>query len=79
MKTKVLTLLVNQFIDRNKKLPEEIVIHPIALAALAIKQSVAPLWNGIPVKCREIKPEATASPTKLGITVVNGALRGFDL
>jgi len=79
MKTKVLTLLVNQFIDRNKKLPEEIVVHPVALAALALKHSVAPLWNGIPVKCREIKPEATASPTKLGITVVDGALRAFDL
>jgi len=79
MKTKVLTQLVNQFKERHNHPPDEIVIHPIALAALAIKQSVAPLWNGIPVKCREIKPDAKASNRKLGITVVAGALRGFDL
>ena len=78
MKTKVLTLLVNQFTTRHKRLPDEIVIHPVALAALAIKQSVAPQWNGIPVKCREIKPIKTGT-RKLGVTVVDGALRGFDL
>jgi hypothetical protein len=78
MKTKVLTQLVKQFTERHNRLPDEIVIHPVALAALAIKQSVAPLWNGIPVKCREVKP-AKAGTRKLGVTIVDGALRGFDL
>lgn len=70
---------MNQFKERHQRLPDEIVVHPVALAALALKQSVAPLWNGIPVKCCEIKPDAKASNRKLGITVVNGALRGFDV
>jgi hypothetical protein len=32
----------------------------------------------VPVKCREIKP-GKGEGKKLGITVVEGALRGFDL
>ena len=75
----MLTQLVNQFKDRHQRLPEKIVLHPLALAALAIKKSVAPMWNGIPVECREIKPSAKASTVRLGITVVDGVLRGFDL
>lgn len=78
MKKKVLSLLVNQFQERHQRLPEEIVVHPIALTALALKQSVAPKWNGIPVKCREIKP-GKGEGKKLGVTVVDGALRAFDL
>lgn len=75
----MLTRLISQFQEKHHRLPEEIVVHPVALAALAIKQSVAPKWNGIPLKCREIKPGASLNPTKLGITVVDSALRGFDL
>lgn len=78
MKKKVLSQLVEQFQQRHQCLPTEIVIHPVALAALALKQSVAPKWNGIPVKCRDVK-EAKPGGPKLGITVVGGALRGFDL
>lgn len=59
-------------------MPEEIIVHPVALAALALKQSVAPKWNGIPVKCREVKP-GKGEGKKLGVTVVDGALRAFDL
>lgn len=79
MKTKVLTLLVNQFKERHQRLPEKIIIHPVALAALAVKKSVAPLWNGIPVSCREVQPSAKNSGRALGVTVFKGALRGFDL
>jgi hypothetical protein len=79
---KVLTLLVNQFKARHGgKAPKEIVVHPVALAALALKQSVAPRWNGIPVSCREIKPkpESQSDGANLGITVYEGVLRGFDI
>jgi hypothetical protein len=79
MKTKVLTQLVEQYRQRHQRLPEQIVVHPVALATLAIKQSIAPKWNGIPVKCREIKPTIKPDSTKLGITVIDGALRAFDL
>jgi len=79
MKTKVLSQLVQQYQQRRGRLPDEIVVHPVALAALAIKQSVAPKWNGVPVKCREVKPIAAPTGLKLGITVIEGALRGFDL
>lgn len=76
---KVLSQLVAQFQDRHGRPPEEIIIHPVALAALALKQSAGPRWNGIPVFCLEVKPLAKASGVKLGITVIDGALRGFDL
>lgn len=79
MKPKVLTLLVNQFKERHQRLPDEIIIHPVALAALALKKSIAPLWNSIPVRCRVVKPSAKSSTRKLGVIVVDGTLRGFDL
>jgi len=88
---------VNQFRAKHKCLPKQIVVHPVALAALAVKQSVATKWQGIPVTCREIKApplgqtkylatvddsnfrlERKADPV-LGVTVINGTLRGFDL
>ena len=78
--------MVQQFKERHGQLPEEIIIHPVALAALAIKQSIAPKWNGIPVICRDVKPYVDATRfggregnTKLGVTVIDGVLRGFDL
>lgn len=76
---KVLTLLVNQYKARHKCLPKQIVIHPVAVAALALKRSIAPTWSGIPVICREIEPKNPANSETLGITVVDGVLRGFDL
>ena len=84
MKTKLLSQMVQQFKDRHGQLPEEIIIHPVALAALAIKQSLAPKWNGIPVICRDscgfpVAPTGGEGNTKLGVTVIDGVLRGFDL
>ena len=75
----VLTQLVNQFEKRHQRLPSEIVVHPVALTSLALKKSVAPMWSGIPVRCRVVKPVADPTKLKLGITVIDGALRGFDL
>lgn len=54
-------------------------VHPVALAALALKQSVAPKWKGVPVRCREVKPVAKPTGTKMGVTVIDGVLRNFDL
>lgn len=77
---KILTQLANQYLARHGKLPEAIVVHPIALAALTVKQSIAPLWGGVPVICRDIKPaECTGKSSKLGITVVDGVIRSFDM
>lgn len=76
---KVLTQMIKQYQDRHHRLPDEIIVHPVALAALALKKSVAPRWNGIKVKCRLVKPGPCFSPRRLGITVYDGALRGFDL
>ncbi len=77
---KVLSQLVEQFKQRhNGKAPEEIVIHPVALAALALIQSIAPVWNGIRVRCYPVKPDKKVSNVRLGITVYKGALRAFDL
>ena len=79
MKTKLLSQLVAQYQARHQRLPDEIVVHPVALTALALKQSVAPTWKGVPVRCREVKPVLKPTGTKLGVTVVESALRGFDL
>lgn len=75
----MLSQLVDQFEKRHQRPPDEIIVHPVALVALALKQSVAPKWRGIPVTCLEVKPRAKSSGRKLGITVLNGALTGFDL
>ena len=75
----MLSQFLYQFQQKHQCLPTEIVIHPVALAALAIKQSVAPKWQGIPVKCQEIEPGAESTGNRMGVTVVEGALRAFDL
>ncbi len=56
----VLSLMVDQFHQRHKRKPEKVVLAPLALLALAVKGSLAPVWNGIPVESREIaESEAT--------------------
>lgn len=79
MKTKILTQLVQQFQDRHQRLPDEIWIHPVALTVLALRRSVAPKWQGVPVKVVEFKKHKKASTRILGITVINGALQGFEV
>ncbi len=49
--------MVEQYQERHKKPPEKIIVHPLALVSLGLRRSVAPVWNGIPVECREIVPE----------------------
>ena len=76
---KLLSLLVKQYEDRHQRLPAEIVVHPVALAGLVLKSSVAPVWMGIPVKCEDVNPEAKGDGSKLGVGVVDGNIQGFDL
>ena len=81
MQTKLLTQMLEQYRERNNRLPQEIQVHPVALLALTAKQEIAPQWNGIPVKVREVAPagELEKPARFLGITVIDGALRCFDL
>jgi hypothetical protein len=56
----VLSQMVDQFRQRHQRPPDKVVLAPLACLALAVKQSLAPTWNGIPVECREIaEHEAT--------------------
>lgn len=84
----VLTLLLQQYTERhNGRRPQEIVLTPLALLALALKQSVAPTWQSVPVVCREIaESEATSDLAKsraLGVFVLpedrEGRIVGCDL
>jgi hypothetical protein len=57
----ILSQMLEQFRARHSRLPLKIVIAPLACLALAIKNSLAPTWQGVPVECRDIQEsEATA-------------------
>jgi len=81
MQAKILTRLVDQFREKHQRPPEKIVVHPLAMVVLGFRQSLAPVWNGIPVICEDIKPVPLKgkTATKLGVIVYNSHLRGFDL
>jgi len=56
----VLSLMVQQYHQRHNRLPERIFVTPLALLCLTIKNSIRPVWEGIPVTCREVdEAEAT--------------------
>jgi hypothetical protein len=84
---KVLSQLVEQFRARHHKMPSRIVVDPLALVSLGLRRSIAPVWNGIPVECREINPAPLQSkPTALGVCVQTDPqdpkvsyLQGFEL
>ena len=78
MKAKILNQLLAQYQERHGQMPAEIVVHPVALAALAMRRSVARTWQGIPVKVAACHP-AGVHTGSLGVIVADGALRGFDL
>jgi hypothetical protein len=70
MKKKILSQMVEQYQNRHKKPPEKIIVHPLALVSLGLRRSVAPVWNGIPVECREIVQEDGKKGGKcLGVSV----------
>ena len=60
-KQKVLSQMVEKFREKHGRLPAKIVVAPVALVALGLKKSVAPLWNGIPVECRLFDEKEVAS------------------
>lgn len=65
--------MVEQFHQRHQRHPSLIVITPVACLALAIKNSLAPEWLGIPVRCRAISADEgsiAAEATTLGVTLV---------
>lgn len=75
----LLSQMVAQYQARHQRLPDAIHVHPAALAALVVKGTVAPRWNGIPVKCLEVAPVERPTERILGISLWQGALRSFDL
>lgn len=85
MKEKLLSQMVGQFQKRHKRPPERIIIHPLALVALGIRRSVAPLWSGIRVSCEEIQPRKLAGEAKILGVYINTEnrekphLQAFDL
>lgn len=80
MKKKLLTQMVEQYHLKHQRKPIRIVVTPAALLALAIKRTVAPLWAGIPLECREIDiTEVAQSGPKLGIDIQGEFLASFDL
>lgn len=55
--TQLLSQMIGQFEQRHHRQPKKVVVAPLACLALAIKGSLAPMWMGIPVECREMKEE----------------------
>lgn len=72
MKEKLLAQLIQQFHSRHNRLPDEIVVAPAAMAALGIKGSLAPSWNGIPVYARLFsESDVVERGEKLGVFLKN--------
>lgn len=51
--TKILTLLLDQFRQKHRHDPKKVIVSPLAMAALSLRRSVAPVWSGLPVECHE--------------------------
>ena len=85
--SRILSQLLEQFKQNHSgQAPREIVVAPAALAALAIKQSARPKFDGVPVVCRLFDPTEVLNPgvgTRLGVFVYNDtgdlSLRCCDL
>lgn len=59
----ILTKMVDQFKTAHEgKAPTEIVVEPVALVALGLKKSVAPMWQGVKVTCREMERREVVKP-----------------
>lgn len=79
---KILSQMVEQFRQEHNQAPREIVVAPVALLALGIKQSVMPFWDNVPVKCRlfeESEVVEVGTGTRLGVFVYKGDLRACEL
>lgn len=58
---KVLSLMLEKFQEKHGRQPIKIVVAPVALVALGLKQSVGPIWNGTTVECRLFTKEEVVS------------------
>jgi len=72
--------MVEQYQKRHKCLPKKIVMTPLAMVGMAVKRTAAPLWNGVPVECRELSNEdIVKSGPSLGIDFDGSQLVSFDI
>ena len=60
--------MLEKFQKRHSRLPDKIVVAPVALVALGLKKSVAPLWEGVPVECRLFEDAEVATAAKKHLT-----------
>ena len=69
MRGKLLTKFVDAYRKRHDgNAPTRIVVAPVALLSLGIKESVNRVWMGIPVECRLFElDEVVRSGSKLGV------------
>jgi hypothetical protein len=56
--------MVDHFRRRHGFAPHKIVVAPVALLALGLKQSAAPVWDGVPLECRLFAEAEVASNFK---------------
>ena len=80
---KLLPQMVEQFVKLHEgRLPEKIVIAPMAILALAIKRSLAPRCVGVPVEMRIPKDSEVVEKgkgTKLGVFVKRQKLLTYSI
>jgi hypothetical protein len=61
----VLSKMLKQFQEAHGgALPERIVVEPVALVALGVKKSAAPVVSGVRLECREIEQKEVVKPGK---------------
>lgn len=73
--------MLDQFQARHHRLPEKVLVDPPALVVLTFRRSVSLKWSNVPVLCRDVQPPESLpdQPNALGVGLVNGELRSFDL
>lgn len=62
--SKILTQMVQAYQAKHNQMPDQIVVAPIALVGLGLSHSVAPVWHGVPVKCRLFHESEVVEPGK---------------
>lgn len=61
----VLNQMVDQFRARHQRLPEKVVVAPLACLALAVKQNLMPVCQGVRVECRDIQEQEATNDRSL--------------
>jgi hypothetical protein len=76
---KLIKQMIQQYQAKHNRLPLQVLVHPVALTALALKKSALPMCDGVPIVCREVTVAPAVDSLRLGITVIDGAIRTFDI